>query len=167
MDAPVIAGWSPVASRNAAPWQPRFPGADRVRRVTYADGTGRRVDLVLAAFVRQREGHELVGYGVGALDEANGWSWSGDEPAIGAMAVDRYVTADASRSVASLYRIGDRVTADPRRVKLATLAARLLGSDQRAVAILVSSEHGADAIRDFLASAGSPAALADAALQSR
>jgi len=170
--APAVPGWQVVASHDAVPWQPHFAGADSLRRFTYADPRGRRVDVVIAAFARQGEGREIVGYGRGALDSDHDWVWSGQQRAMGDVTVARLVAPGAVREVASVYRVGDAVLADPRRVKLATLAARLLGRDQRAAALIVSAvdapdQDGVQAIRDFRAAAGPFAALADAALETR
>ncbi len=170
--APAVPGWQRVESADAVPWQPQFSGADSLRRFTYADPNGRRIDLIVAAFARQAEGREIVGYGRGALDSDHDWVWSGQERAYGDVTLARLIAPGAVREVASVYRVGGEALVDPRRVKLATLAARLLGRDQRAAAVIVSAadapDHdGAQAIRDFRAAAGPFAALADAALETR
>ncbi len=170
--APAVPGWQRVESADAVPWQPHFAGADSLQRFTYADPRGRRVDLIVAAFARQAEGREIVGYGRGALDSDHDWVWSGQERVLGDVTVARLVAPGAVREVASVYRVGDAVLADPKRVKLATLVARLLGGDQRAAAVIVSaldtpSQDGAATIRDFRAATGPFAALADAALETR
>ena len=64
------------------------------------------------------------------------------------------------RVVATWYRIGDTVTDDPRRVKVATMAAKLTGGDSRAVALHISvvAVPGRDpraAIERFVAASGS------------
>lgn len=170
--APVVPGWQAVAATtDAVPWEPRFAGSDTLRRFTYADARGRRVDLVIAAFARQSEARELVGYGSGALDGANDWVWSGEASDGGDAPLARMVAPGAVREVASVYRVGGAVLTDPNRVKIATLTARLLGGDQRAAAVIVSAvdtprQDGAQAIRDF-AAARPFAALADAALETR
>ncbi|TXC68914.1 exosortase A [Sphingorhabdus soli] len=170
--APAVPGWQLVASADAVPWQPHFAGSDSLRRFTYADPRGRRVDLIVAAFARQAEGREIVGYGRGALDSDHDWVWSGQEHALGDVTVARLIAPGAVREVASVYRVGSEVLADPKRVKLATLVARLLGRDQRSAAVIVSAvatpqQDAAQAIRDFRAAAGPFAALADAALETR
>lgn len=170
--APQVAGWQPVAVASAVPWEPRFAGTDTLRRFTYADARGRRVDLVIAAFARQSVGREIVGYGRGALDSANDWVWSGEGSDVDDTHLARLVAPGAVREVVSIYRVGGDVLTDARRVKLATLEARLLGRDQRAAAVIVSAvdtpeQDGVQAIRDFRAAAGPFAALADAALETR
>ena len=170
--APQVAGWQPVATTDKVPWEPRFAGADTLRRLTYADARGRRVDVVIAAFARQSVGREIVGYGRGALDSENNWVWSGESAMLGDAHLARLVAPGAVREVTSAYRVGDDVLNDERRVKLATLEARLLGRDQRAAAVIVSAvdtpgQDGAQTIRDFRAAAGPFAALADAALETR
>jgi EpsI family protein len=70
------------------------------------------------------------------------------------------------RQIANWYRIGDTVTASDSRVKLETLKAKMLGGDQRAVAVHLSAETlaGRDpriAMARFLAAAGPVARIAD------
>lgn len=170
--APQVTGWQPVSASDTVPWQPRFAGADTLRRFTYADARGQRVDLVIAAFARQSDQRKIVGYGRGALDSANDWVWSGEEAALGDMTLARLVAPGAVRAVASVYRVGGEAVTDASRVKLATLSARLFGRDQRAAAVIVSAldtpdQDATQAIRDFRAAAGPFAALADAALETR
>lgn len=162
---PEIAGWHRVPPSDT-PWTPNYPGADRFLMARYADAQGRAVDLAVAIYAMQREGKELVGFGIGAIRENDRWVRIDDLPRVaGGAALRMAGPGHVERETVTWYRLGGIVTASPERVKLATLEARLLGGDPRAVAVLVSAEKGegdADAaIRDFLKAMGPVDALAD------
>jgi EpsI family protein len=151
-----------------APWSPYYPGADHFLIGRYANGQGDAVDLAVAVYGSQREGKELVSFGVGPLREDDRWVRIENLPMLSGGAVMR-VTAPGrvERQIASWYRIGDTVTASDSLVKLETLKAKLLGGDQRAVAVHLSAEtaDGHDpraAMARFLAAAGPVARIADA-----
>lgn len=161
---PEVPGWHRVAPSPTGAWSPWYPGA-RIAAASYADAGGRRVDLVVAAYARQGEGRELVGYGVGVLRADDRWLRVADEaPVAGGTTMRIVAPGPAVRIVASWYRVGDTMTAEPARLKMAVLKARLLGRTERAVALHLSARAGPgkeprEAIRAFLAAAGSPAAL--------
>ena len=50
-------------------WSPRFPGADVVRRVVFADSTGRTIEALTVRYQVQRDGAELVGESSSLLGE--------------------------------------------------------------------------------------------------
>ncbi|GLT01608.1 exosortase A [Sphingobium jiangsuense] len=171
---PQVAGWHRVATPMRAPWQPRFDGADHRVMARYADGQGHVVDLAIASFGWQQEGRELVGFGQGAADPEGDWSWTSPAWApVGARGEAIAAPGPVLRHVVTFYRVGGgAVTGSEATVKLETMKARLLGRDQRAVAILISAEEGegapADAaIRAFLAALGDPVRLAEAAAPPR
>lgn len=165
---PDVPGWTRTDARPAYPWKPRFDGADHLVSGRYLDERGRIVDLSVATFDRQEEGRELVGFGQGAVDPDSQWVWSSPAPAP-ANALGEQITAPGPvvRHVVSYFGIGGGpLTGSKAQVKLATMEARLLGQDQRAVAILVSAEVGeggpADAaIADFIRDSGDMQLLAD------
>ena len=167
---PSVAGWTPTNAAQAYPWKPRFDGADIIAQRRYVDARGRVVDLAIAAFDRQEEGRELVGFGQGAADPDSQWVWSSPAPSPPDGGGEQ-ITAPGPvvRHVVSFYVVGaNSPTGSKAKVKLATLKARLLGRDQRAVAILVSAEEGegrsADAAIDaFLKDLGPVQLLADRA----
>ncbi len=171
---PDIPGWQRVATPPARPWFPRFNGADHLAMARYADAQGRIVDLAIATYRRQAEGRELIGFGQGAAPPDSGWVWSSPAWAP-ANARGEAIAAPGPvlRHVVSFYRVGDApLTGSTVQVKLATMQARLLMRDQRAVAIFVSAENSqttpADrAIRAFLRDLGNPEDLADAATRTR
>lgn len=171
---PELAGWERTGAPARYPWTPRFDGADHQVQARYADGKGHVVDLAIAAFGAQDEGGELIGFGQGAVDPDGSWAWSSPAWAPG-NALGEEITAPGPvlRHVVSFYRVGEgSLTGRAAVVKLDTLKARLLGRDQRAVAILISAENSetaaADAaIRAFLMALGDPRELADAAMRAQ
>ncbi|MBB5715392.1 exosortase A [Sphingomonas aerophila] len=162
---PDIPGWHRVSGKSSAAWRPWYPGA-ALSMQRYADGHGRAVDVAVAAYPRQAEGRELVGYGVGVLRAEDRWLRVNDAPAVAAGSA-MWITAPGPvrRLVTSWYRIGDTLTASPVDVKLATLRGRLFGGSQQAVALHLSAEaipNGPDpagSIEALLRAAGSPRAL--------
>lgn len=164
---PQIPGWQRVSLSKRAPWQPSYPNADHHLFGRYADAQGTTVDVAVAVYASQHEGKELVGFGIGALQENDRWVKVADLPAIdGGAAMRMTAPGPVERVVVTWNRVGGVVTGDPRRVKLQTLKVRLLGGRQRAVALLLSAERlpGQDpvaAIRRFLATIGPVDAFAD------
>jgi exosortase A len=165
---PEVPGWRLSAPDPRAPWSPNYPGADRLLLGRYIAEDGAAVDLAVALEANQRDGHELVGFGIGPLREDDRWVRVSGEPPLAGGDVIRIITAPGptERLVASWYRIGATLTASPARVKLATLEAKLLGGDQAGVALHVSAvvAPGRDARADmtrFLAALGPLDRLAD------
>lgn len=165
---PAVRDWTLTPAPSSYPWKPRFDGADHFVTARYRNAAGQTVDLAIATYARQDEGRELVGFAQGAADPDSPWVWSSPARAP-ADARGEQITAPGPvvRHVVSWYRVGDgALTGSRPAVKLATMRARLLGRDQRAVAILVSAEdrdgHPADAaIAAFLADLGDVRVLAD------
>lgn len=168
---PQVNGWTRTTDRQAYPWKPRFDGADHFVTGRYRNPQGQVVDLSIATYARQDEGRELVGFAQGAADPDSQWVWS-SPAAAPAHARGEQITAPGPvvRHVVSFYRVGAGAPTGSRpQVKIETMAARLLGRDQRAIAILVSAEEGegrpADAaINAFLTDLGDVQLLADRAV---
>jgi exosortase A len=162
---PEVRGWQRVPARGL-PWRPGFANADLVRSARYRDGRGREVDLVVAAYARQFEGHELVGFGQG---NAPGWAWAANAAAPLGGRAERIGSHGLVREVATFYRVGAVMTGSGVGVKLETMKARLIGGPQQAVAVLVSAPAPAagisprPAIDDFLRALGPVETLADRA----
>ncbi|WP_066650680.1 MULTISPECIES: exosortase A [Sphingomonas] len=161
---PEIPGWRHMPPSTRAAWSPNYPGADHFLIGRYADPQGHQVDLAIAVYGAQREGHEVIAFGVGPLREEDRWVRVSALPSIAGGAAMR-ITAPGpiERIVASWYRVGGTLTASPVAVKLATLRARLLGGRQAAVAVHVSAEEpgGEAAIARFLAALGPVDRVAD------
>jgi exosortase A len=171
IDLPVVAGWQRAPLSRTAPWQPYYPGADHVLFGRYARN-GAAVDLAVALFGSQGEGHKIGAFGTGVIREEDRWVRIADDAPIAGGSVVR-MTAPGStgvpvtRVVATWYVVGSTVTADERVVKIETMKAKLLGGPQRALAIHLSTEvaPGRDARADIAALAtaiGPVAALGDA-----
>jgi len=168
IDLPSVPGWTRSATPMAYPWKPRFDGADHATLGRYRNADGQIVDLAIIAYERQDEGRELVGFGQGAADPDGQWVWSSPAAApSGARGEQITAPGPVVRQVVSYYVVGGNAPTGSRpQVKIATMKARLLGQDQRAVAILISAEEGqgrpADAaIRAFLTNIGDIQLLAD------
>lgn len=165
---PTPPGWIRVATPMAYPWKARFDGADHYATARYRNATGHVVDLTIAAYARQDEGRKLVGFGQGAADPDSQWVWSSPAPAP-ANGRGEQITAPGPvvRHAISFYVVGQGTpTGSKPRVKIETMQARLLGRDQRAVAIIVAAEQSADqsadaAIAAFLVDLGDIKLLAD------
>jgi EpsI family protein len=141
IELPEVPGWirAPLSSR--APWVPNYPGADRFLFGRYVDAAGEPVDLGIAVFGGQHDGKELVTFGSGVLRENDVWVRVEDTaPIAGGSAMRITAPGNVERIVATWYRVGDVLTANPGVVKLQTLKAKLLGGPQRAVAVHVSAE---------------------------
>ncbi|MGJ3649701.1 exosortase A [Sphingomonas sp. GlSt437] len=167
IDLPLLPGWQRVALSARAPWGPHFPNADHFLIGRYANAAGDQVDVAVAVYGSQREGKELVGFGIGALAENDRWVKVSDIPSIAGAATMR-ITAPGpvERIVATWYRVGDTLTASDKRVKIETLRSKLLGGRQRAVAVLLSAEalpghDPAQAIARFLQALGPVDRFAD------
>lgn len=167
IDLPAVPGWqrTPITGE---PWVPNYPGADHFLIGRYGDARGRSVDMAIAVYAAQGEGHELVGFGQGPIRENDRWVRIADTPPIaGAATLRMAAPGPVEREVATWYRIGSITTGSEDRVKLETLKTRLLGGRQRGVALLLSAQKGTGdpraAIADFLRAAGPVDAIADRA----
>ena len=163
-------GWSEARAEGMA-WTPRFDGADQRLLRHFVDAEGRRVTVAIGGYERQAEGREVVAFGQGAVDPDSQWAWSASLPAVEGAKTERLLhPGPVLRDAATWYVVGGTVTGDPRRAKLAGLKARLLGSEPRALSLIISSEErqgGRDAIEDFVSASGGAKAMADRALKTR
>ena len=163
---PRIAGWRQTAMPTD--WRPNFTGADHLLLSRYTNRDGQAVDLAIAVFADQSEGHELVGYGQGAVAPESRWAWTDDQPSPGDRHAFRLTgPGGVVRDVVTFYRVGNIMTGSDVRVKLETLRVRLLGGPRRAVAIIASAprampnQSAAPAIDAVLAQFGPIDRLAD------
>ena len=165
---PSVKGWTRTGAPQAYPWKPRFDGADHFVSGRYSNSQGQVVDLAIATYARQEDQRELVGFGQGAADPDSEWVWSSPARApVDARGEQVTAPGPVVRHVVSFYMVGDGApTGSKPTVKLETMKARLLGQDQRAIAILVSAEEGEGrpsdkAISAFLTDLGDVRVLAD------
>lgn len=160
---PAVPGWTRVDTSRTAPWAPYYPDADHQLFGRYADPTGAPVNLAVAVYAGQREGHELVAFGQGVLRENDRWVKVSDEAPLAGGRTER-ITAPGPvvRTVATWYRLAGVTTSSGQRVKIETLKAKVLGGQQRAVAVHLSAEgpRARDAIAAFLAASGGPERIA-------
>ena len=166
---PEVPGWHRIGTSTRAAWSPNYPGADHFLLGRYADDRGATVDLAIAVYGSQREGKEIVAFGVGPLREDDRWVRIADLPDLaGGSAVRITAPGPVERQVVTWYCVGDVVTHRGVIVKLETLKAKLLGGPQRAVAVHVSTEvqPGRDprtAMTRFVAALGPIDRIADRA----
>lgn len=148
-------GWTKIEATRS--WRPRFDGATLLMQ-GYRNAAGQQVDLAVAYLSAQDEQRSLVGYGHGAVDPQGPWSWTSDQPAPSDRRAELILApGQHPRTVVSFYDVGEAVTGSPARVKMETLRRRLLGGDQRAMALLVSADEaqgGRAAVDRFLADLG-------------
>lgn len=168
IELPTIAGWERVDYEPMYEWQPRFAGASHTLLGRYKNSqTGELVDLSIAVYDKQEEGREIVGYGQGGFVPGTEWSWNRNLSAPdNSSAIQITAPGPVIRDIVRFYRIGDVLTGSGSVVKLETLKAKLLGGNQQAVAVLVSSEKNGDpeamvAINKFLDEMGPVDKLAD------
>ena len=165
MALPDVPGWTRVPLDPRAAWQPYHPGADHFLYGRYSNGRD-SVDVAVAAFARQREGAELIAFGTGVLRQNDRWVRVADEtPLVGGDVVRIMAPGPVERTVATWYRVGGTTALGRTRVKLETMKARLLGTDQAAVALHLSAtgRNARGAVARFLAAAGGPGTIADRA----
>lgn len=161
---PQVPGWRQVPSTGQAAWSPNYPGVDHFLIGRYADPAGHEVDLAIAVYASQSEGHEVIAFGVGPLREEDRWVRVADlAPIKGGAAMRITAPGPVERLVVSWYRVGGTTSASPVQVKLATLRSRLLGGPQAAIALHVSAQEpgGSAAIARFLTALGPIDTLAD------
>jgi exosortase A len=168
---PEVAGWQVELQPQSRTYWPQFPGASHTVLARYSNADGAVVDLFAAVYDRQEQGRELLAINAGAADPSHDWVWSADTVA--------YAAADASakgervsapgplrREVATVYRLRGVTTAETATVKWLSLQNRLLGGDQRVVAVLVSAEIGTNSnaradVQAFLTALGPIGPMAD------
>ncbi|GAB5488670.1 MAG: exosortase A [Parasphingorhabdus sp.] len=168
IELPKLLGWEQVEYRPMYEWQPQFTGASHTLLGRYQNLlTGEKVDLSIAVYDKQEDGREIVGYGQGGLVPGTEWAWNRNLKAPStSSAIQITAPGPVTRDIVSFYRIGGVLTGSGSVVKLKTLKAKLLGGNQQAVAVLVSSEKTGDpeamtAIENFLADLGPVDKLAD------
>ncbi len=153
---PDVPGWTRASRIDGYPWAPRFDGADHKLIGRYRDAQGQTVDLAIALYGWQAERRKIVGFAQGAIDPESKWSWSSKAPSpINGKAQRMLAPGKIEREALTFYVLGGSATGDAMTVKLRTLRARLLGGDQGAAVVIVSSEGtNRPAIDAFLSAFG-------------
>jgi exosortase A len=165
---PQVTGWTFARTAPAVPWVARFDGADHRLYGRYTDGKSGFVDIAIALYGWQAQGRELVAFGQGAADPESRWKWAGNLPAPVNGKAERIMgPSKLARTAISFYVLGSGATGDEMTVKMRTLQSRLMGGDQRAATIIVSTEDLAGApaeavLARFLTDFGDPRTRAEA-----
>lgn len=144
---PDVPGWERVDYKPTVVWEPKANGAWHRLLGSYANAQGHKVDVFVAVYPDQAEGHEAGGFGQGALMPDSPWSWIGDGPTTQGAKSERLLAQGASRyPVARLaltwYKTGDLLTGSNARLKLATMEDRFLLRERATVLLILSSEEG-------------------------
>jgi exosortase A len=139
---PDMPGWKVTQYAPLYPWMPQFKGTSSTAIARYRNANGETVDLYIALYNRQSEGRELIGFGQGSVNPDSKWVWTADLTGPSNAKAER-ITAPGpfARDVVSFYRVGGVTSGSAGQIKIATLKTRLLGGNQQAAAILVSTEH--------------------------
>lgn len=161
---PPGAGWEAMP-RPTTDWRPQFAGYDAETMKTFRK-SGDDLHMYVAYYTYQRQGAELVNSANTFVDNIK-WSrassrskvveFNGNDHAVKAT---RILGRGKKRLVWEWYWIGGRFTSDRYVAKIYEAAAKLLGRNQAAAAILVAADYDevpADAervLQNFLAGIG-------------
>jgi exosortase A len=138
---PDVPGWTRVPRTEGYPWAPRFDGADHKLIGRYRNPRGATVDLAIALYGWQAEGRKIVGFAQGAIDPDSSWSWSANTAAPpGGKGQRMLAPGKIEREALTFYVLGQGATGDAMTVKVRTLRGRLLGGDQSAAVVIVSTQ---------------------------
>ncbi|QLC21418.1 exosortase A [Parasphingopyxis sp. CP4] len=161
---PTVNGWSIDTAPMRREWQATYVGADRIVAGRYRNAQGQIVDLAIAYYADPREGFEPVGIGQGGMPLETEWSWVEDSQAPeGGTAYRIMAPGPVSREVFQYVMVGGALTGNSVDAKLATLRARLFGTDRSAQGIVISSEDNdaRAAVEAFVADSGGVDHLVD------
>ena len=70
-------GWTRVPYRGGVPWRPLAKNPSAQDYATFVDAGGQTVDVFIAVYDRQYEGHRVLGYGQGAIEPGDENVWRG------------------------------------------------------------------------------------------
>lgn len=157
-------GWQSVG-RSTTSWRPKYAGADAELMTSFRKSAN-DVHMYLAYYTHQRQGAELVNSANTFIDAVN-WQRasstftkariSGQERTVKAT---RLLGRNQGRLVWEIYWIGGNLTADRYAAKAYEAAAKLLGTNQAAAAIVVAADYhdspaeAARVLQDFMANLG-------------
>lgn len=154
IDLPAVPGWTRVDYEPTVWWEPRAAGADHRLLGRYADKDGRTVDVFVALYASQSEGREATGFGEGALPADSAWAWTSAGPVTPDARADRLRgQGRVERLALTYYRNGQLLTGSAVKLKLATIADRLLLRREPTAMLILSTEPrpGEDADRTLAA----------------
>lgn len=140
---PEVSGWTRVDYAPRHDWEPRASGAAHRLLGRYRNAQGQEVDVFYALYAHQRDGSEAGGFGEGALQADQGWSWKEAGPAVALGRSDRLLALGRiGRLAQTHYRNGDFLTGSNGRLKLSVMADRLLLRRHPAMLVILSAEEG-------------------------
>lgn len=143
---PEVPGWTRVSYQPQVAWQPRAAGAEHRLLGSYADAQGRKVDVFVALYPIQSEGREASGFGEGALPPDSAWAWNSAGPAVPDGKSDLLRAHGSTERLAeTYYRNGELLTGSGLKLKLATIADRLLLRREPTIMLILSAEEVGDA----------------------
>ena len=138
---PQVPGWTRVDYAPRHPWEPRASGAAHRLLGRYRSAEGREIDVFYALYAHQRDGSEAGGFGEGALQSEQGWSWKQAGPAIAHGKSDRLMALGRiDRLAQTHYRNGALLTGSNTRLKLSVMADRLLLRRHPTMLVILSAE---------------------------
>ena len=154
------------------PWKPVYKNPSAETYVSFVDAAGEPVDVYIAVYDHQYEGHEIVGWGQGAIEalDEGGWQWAANARGPAGGQGFSIKKGGATRDVLQFYRVNGTMVGSPERAKIEGLKARLLGGDPQAATLLVAAERvdslvsSRPALDRFLAASGAPSAVIDRAI---
>jgi exosortase A len=160
IDLPAVPGWTRADYTPTIWWEPRAQGAQHRLLGRYRDAHGRQVDVFIALYDRQGEGHKAGGFGQGALMQNSPWAWQSPGPVMGEGKSDRLLgDGTVERIAVTWYRTGDLMSGSNVRLKLANMADRLLFRARPTTMLILSAEDSPrgsaqTGIADFSAATG-------------
>ena len=152
-------------STEPSDWRPDFPMVDADSLHTYYDGQ-RQVDVYVGYYAYQRQGAEVVHSGHSFADRDT-WQRAGGghtdvtvDGQVMPVKYQRLLSRSGARVVWYWYWVDGRFTASPYVAKLLEIRAKLLGGEQAAAIVAVSTSYeeqpgeATSVLRDFLAVTG-------------
>ncbi|MDZ4308055.1 exosortase A [Allopontixanthobacter sp.] len=142
---PEVPGWDRVDYTPAAAWEPRASGAQHRLLGRYRNGAGQEVDVFLAVYALQDDGREASASGEGALRPDTPWRWLAPGQGTAEVRADYLLAYGRVKRLAETsYRTGDLTTGSNARLKLATMANRLLLRREPTILAILSAEQAED-----------------------
>jgi EpsI family protein len=135
--------WTAIAAKDSSP--PMFQGADRVWTQTYSDGSA-RIYLRVAYFNFERPGVEVASSqqqfggaspGIPIAETNENLRVAGEEIRAGELT---FTKANRRRVLLHWFWVDDRFTGNPYAAKLLQLKARLLGGNNAAAIVVISTD---------------------------
>jgi exosortase A len=138
---PEVPGWHRVDYAPVIAWEPRAGGAEHRLLGRYADPEGRHVDVFIAIYSGQGEGREAGGFGEGALMPDSPWSWQANVPAFDGAKGERLLGGGrVERLALTWYRTGDLFSGSNLKLKLASMADRVMLRSRPTTMLILSAE---------------------------